>query len=320
MSWAHPFVLALVPLTLVGAWWTFRRPGGGTGVELFKNIQRLWASHRGLSDSPYATRRRARGVLLAIGMLCAVVALARPQWGTIEEKTYDQSREVLLALDLSRSMLADDVSPTRLNRAKLLIKSLLDQLSGERVGLVLFAGTSFLQSPLSADYEVLRDFLPDLEPSYLPQGGTDYRAMLTAATKAFGQTGDGDRFLVVLSDGEAHDDQWKHMISTLQRRGIQVISLGVGTADGAVVPDGKGGVLKDEQGAVVLSRLEPSTLQELATETGGTYRDAAVWVDIPELLNVTVEQGHQGRYVEERHIRLQDQYQWFLRPPYCSFC
>ena len=127
------FVLALVPLTLVGAWWTFRRPGGGTGVELFKNIQRLWASHRGLSDSPYATRRRARGVLLAIGMLCAVVASARPQWGTIEEKTYDQSREVPLALDLSRSMLADDVSPTRLDRAKLLIKSLLDRLSGERV-------------------------------------------------------------------------------------------------------------------------------------------------------------------------------------------
>ena len=184
---------------------------------------------------------------------------------------------------------------------------------------MLFAGTSFLQSPLSADYEVLRDFLPDLEPSYLPQGGTAYRAMLTVATKAFGQTGDGDRFLVVLSDGEAHDDQWKPMISTLQRRGIQVISLGVGTADGVVVPDGKGGVLKDEQGAVVLSRLEPSTLQELATETGGTYRDAAVWVDIPELLNVTVEQGHQGRYVEERHIRLRDQYQWFLAPAILFF-
>src|SRR5262249_40076271 len=150
----------------------------------FKNIKRLWADRHGLVDSPAASRRRFRGALLALGAAGALLALARPQWGSIEETSYDQAREVLIALDLSRSMLAEDVAPARLARAKLLIESLLDQLHGERVGLAVFAGTSFLQSPMSADYEVLRDFLAELEPSYLPQGGTDYHNMLGTALKA----------------------------------------------------------------------------------------------------------------------------------------
>ena len=112
---------------------------------------------------------------LWFGLALCIVALARPQWGVIEEQVFDQSREVLIAIDLSRSMLAQDVKPSRLDRSKLLIQSLLDGLKGERVGLVLFAGTAFLQSPLSADYEILREFLPALNPDYLPEGGSNYR-------------------------------------------------------------------------------------------------------------------------------------------------
>ena len=314
MTWEHPSIFVLVPLAIAVVWWVFRLGNGDETLFTLQNIKRLWADRQGLKDAPAARRRRARGLFLGLGVLGTLLALARPQWGSVPETTYDQAREVLIALDLSRSMLADDVSPTRLARAKLLVESLLDRLRGERVGLVVFAGTSFLQSPMSADYEVLRDFLAELQPEYMPQGGTDYHTMLTTAVKAFGQEGDGDRFLVVLSDGEAHDDQWKEMIPALRERGIRVIGLGVGTPDGALLPDVDGGLMKDDKGAAVLSKLEPKTLQELAEATGGTYRDAATWVDIAQLVQVTVDQGQKGRYVEEKNTHLQDRYQWFLAP------
>jgi Ca-activated chloride channel family protein len=251
---------------------------------------------------------------LGLGSALVLASLARPQWGILEETVFDQSREVLIALDLSASMLADDVKPTRLARAKLLIGNLLDELQGERVGLAVFAGTSFLQVPLSSDYEVLRDILPGLDPSYLPQAGTDYAGMLRVANEAFGQSTAADRFLIVLSDGEAHDAGWKTALAELKSKQVKIITLGIGTAGGALLTDPQGGVLKDERGAAVLSRLEPSTLQELAQETGGSYREASNWVDLAGLIKETVDQGKTGDFSKSREARQAERYQWFLGP------
>jgi len=319
MSWGDPEILATLPFAIVAALWILHRRRGIASLPRFASIKRLWADRRGLSDVITAKRRQARGIFLALATLCTLAALARPQWGTVEEPTFDEAREVVIALDLSRSMLADDVKPTRLARAKLLLESLLEQLKGERVGLVVFAGTAFVQSPLSADYEVMRDLLKDLDPTYLPQGGTDYGAMLRAASTAFGQTGEGDRFLVVLSDGEAHDEGWQAQMAVIQKRGIRIIGVGVGTAEGAMLPDERGGLLKDENGGVVLSRLEPRTLQQLAEQTHGVYRDAATWVDIADLVHSTVDQGVKGQYVEHKQVHQLDQFQWFLAPALIFF-
>jgi Ca-activated chloride channel family protein len=319
MTWQHPFVLALVPLALAAAWWLFRRDAGRAELARFPNIAQRWSDRHGLTATPAHTRGRVRGVALALAAGLAALALARPQWGEIAEPRYQRGREVMLGLDLSRSMLAGDVSPSRLARAKLLVDALLDQLQGERVGLTVFAGTAFVQSPLSADYEVLRDLLAALEPSYLPQGGTDYAAMLTAATEAFGAQGDGDRYLVVLSDGEAHDAAWQAALPALQARHIKVIGLGIGTPQGALLSDESGAVITDAHGNAVLSKLEPATLQELASATGGTYRDAAAWVDIAELVGATVAQGQPGEYVEQQHVRRAERFQWFLAPALLFF-
>lgn len=318
MTWQHPLVLLLVPLALAGAWRLFRGRQAAADDRL-PNVARRWADRLGLRATPPVTARGARGLALALAAALALVALARPQWGEVPEQAVSRSREVMVALDLSQSMLADDVSPSRLARAKLLVDALLDQLRGERVGLTVFAGTAFVQSPLSADYEVLRELLAALDPSYLPQGGTDYAAMLRAAGDAFGAPGGGDRYLVVLSDGEAHDDAWQQAVPALRERGIRVVGLGVGTPAGALVPAPDGGVLKDEQGNAVLSKLEPATLQQLAEQTGGAYRDAATWVDIAALVDATVAQGRAGDYVEERGVRLQDRFQWFLAPALLLF-
>jgi Ca-activated chloride channel homolog len=313
MSFHSPHLLwLLLPLLLLFSWELARHTAATASV--WPKIRRAWAGAFEVSlGTRHTTAETRPRIWLWFGLAACIIALARPQWGVIEEKVFDQSREVLIALDLSRSMLSTDVKPSRLERGKLLISSLLDGLKGERVGLVLFSGTAFLQSPLSADYEVLREFLPALKPDYLPEGGTNYKGLLETSMQAFGTT-TADRYLIILSDGEATDDDWKPLVEQLKNKGIRVIGLGVGTTAGSFIPDGAGGFVKDERGAVVLSRLNSSTLQELAQLTGGAYSDASAWVDLPALLKQTVDAGKKGEFTQKNTARKIERFQWFLAP------
>lgn len=312
MSFAWPLLLWLLvlPAALLGWELTRRRRSATTAQPKILQGQAVGGEVR-LSAAP-ALRRAGARVWLCAGLAAVIVAGARPQWGRLEEPVFDQAREILLAIDLSRSMLTPDVKPSRLERAKLLVQSLLEKLAGERVGLVVFSGTAFLQSPLSADYEILREFLPALNPAFLPQGGTNYRALLDTSLEAFGAAGAADRFLVVLSDGEATDEDWRERVEPLRKKGVRVIGLGLGTAAGAMIPDEGGGFVKDDRGAVVLSKLESATLQELARETQGTYRDASAWIDLADLVRETVARGRRGDFVEKNTVRLVERFQWPL--------
>ena len=302
----------LAPLVLLFSWELARHKA--RAATTFPKIARAWAGAFNVSlGAQHTTAETRPRIWLWFGLALCIVALARPQWGVIEEQVFDQSREVLIAVDLSKSMLTQDVKPSRLDRSKLLIQSLLDGLKGERVGLIVFAGTAFLQSPLSADYEILREFLPAMGPDYLPEGGTNYHALIETAIQAFG-TSTADRYLIILSDGEATDDDWKPLVEQLKAKGIRVIGLGIGTAQGSFIPDSAGGFVKDERGAVVLARLNSSTLQELAQVTGGAYTDASAWVDLGSLLKKTVEAGKKGDFSEKNTARKIERFQWFLAP------
>ena len=308
-AWPQFFWLLLVPAALLAGEFVRRRRAAAGGDHPKILHAEAGTHHLSLVTSAGGSRR-ARWWLGA-GLGLAVFALARPQWGRIDEPVFDQAREILIAIDLSRSMLTPDVRPSRLERAKLLTQSLLEKLAGERVGLVSFAGTAFLQSPLSSDYEILREFLPAMGPSFLPEGGTNYRALIDTSVAAFG-TSAADRYLIILSDGEATDDDWRSEAAELKKKGIRVIGLGVGTTAGAMIPDGAGAFVKDQRGAVVLSKLESGTLQELASVTGGTYRDASTWLDLAGVLNATVEAGQKGKFLEKNTIRLVERFQWPL--------
>jgi Ca-activated chloride channel family protein len=312
--WPDLLWLLFAPAALL-AWDLVRQRAAG--AETHPKILRAEAGLHSLQILNLKSQRSNRPQprwCLATGLVLAILALARPQWGRIEEPVFGQSREILLALDLSRSMNSTDVRPSRLARAKLLIQSLLDRLQGERVGLLVFSGTGFLQSPLSADYEVLRQFLPALDTNFLPEGGTNYHDLLQTALDSFSTDGTADRYLIILSDGEATDDDWQPLIDGLKQKNIRVIGLGVGTAAGSLIPDGTGNFVKDERGAVVMSKLENSTLRELAEKTGGTYTDASTWVDLPALLDATIEAGHRGEFHETTRVRLAERFQWALAP------
>jgi Ca-activated chloride channel homolog len=311
MSFHSPHLLwLLAPLILLFSWELARHTA--RAVSTWPKIARAWAGAFDVSlGAKHTTADTRPRIWLWFGLACCIVALARPQWGTVEEQVFDQAREVIIAVDLSRSMLSQDVKPSRLDRSKLMIQSLLDGLKGERVGLVLFAGTAFLQSPLSSDYEILREFLPAMTPDYLPEGGSNYKAMLETSIQAFG-TSAADRYLIILSDGESTTDDWSSLNDSLKQKGIRVIGLGVGTAQGSFIPDSSGGFIKDERGAVVLSRLNSSTLQELAQVTGGAYADASAWIDLPSLLQKTVEAGKKGEFSEKNTARKIERFQWPL--------
>ncbi len=312
--WPHAFWFLGVPLALLTVDLTRRRRAAAIAhpkiVRAEADRDRLVLAGTA-NSAPALGRARWR---LALGLALAVIAFARPQWGRIEEPVFDQAREIVIAVDLSRSMLAEDVKPTRLARAKLLITSLLERLEGERVGLIVFAGTSFLQSPLSSDYEILREFLPALGPDYLPEGGTDFKGLLETALDAFGTDSTADRFLIVLSDGEAQTDEWKTALPRLVERGIRVLGLGIGTETGSMIPDGEGSFVKDERGAVVMTRLQAGTLRDLAQQTHGVYTDASQWVDLAALLRETVEAGRAGEFTETARARLAERFQWALAP------
>ncbi len=314
MTFAWPLVLFLLALPGALLAWDLthrRRAAALTRPKILRAEAGPHSLRLAAGNLPSSPASRPR-VWLCIGLALGIFALARPQWGRLEEPVFDQSREILLAIDLSRSMLTPDVKPTRLDRAKLLIQSLLEKLAGERVGLAVFAGTAFLQSPLSADYEILREFLPALGPDFLPEGGSNYGALIDTSLQAFTASGSADRFLVILSDGEATDEEWKSKVDDLKKKSIRVIGLGVGTAGGGMIPDATGQFVKDERGAVVMSKLESATLQQLAQSTGGVYRDASAWVDLAGLVNETIDAGRKGQFVEKNTIRLVERFQWPL--------
>lgn len=311
MIWASPYWLIGLGIVFLAGIWDWRRNGaeeknGGR----WPKIKQLWANGEGWLDSNSRKSPRRFFWWLALGWL--MVALARPQWGKVEQIVFDQSRDVLIALDLSKSMLAEDVKPSRLERGKLLLSSLLADLRGERVGLLVFSGTAFLQSPLSTDYEVLQELMPELSPQLLPQGGTDYGRMIQVALEAFSNDGGADRFLIILSDGESRTENWREDVKQLKGKKIRVIGLGIGTSEGSVIPDNEGGWVKDKSGAVVLSKLGAKTLQALAQETGGLYQQASGWVDIKSLIEKTVNAGQAAEATEKREERQAERFQIFL--------
>lgn len=311
MSFGLPHALWLLLIVAALALLDGMRQGAVAGR--WPGITRLWAGRDRVDLNVFIKPPRVRWRFWT-GLALMIVALASPRWGHVDVPLEDQPKEVMIALDLSRSMLARDVRPSRLDHAKLLVQGLLDKLAGERAGLVLFAGAAYLQLPLSVDYDILAGLLPNLSPDYFPQGGTNFEAMLTTSLAAFSEGEGIERILVVLSDGEAFDDKWKAAATQLAKRGVHLITLGVGTSAGGVIPLGADLVVKDAAGAEVVTKLKPATLQEMAKMTGGLYSPAPSWVSVADLLKRVVSTAKKATAFKKDETQLVERYQWALVP------
>ncbi|HUF89101.1 MAG TPA: VWA domain-containing protein [Gemmatimonadota bacterium] len=269
ISWARPewlWGLALVPLVALAIVWSLRRRA--RALESFSEAD-VRARTQDLSEG----RRVLRGALLVVGITALCLAAAGPQWG-IESVTAPPVRQrVVFAVDVSRSMLARDVAPTRLDRARLAVRQLLAGLPAAEAGLVAFAGEATLAVPLTRDHDALELYLASVGPDWISDPSTDLPNAIAVALDAFGpQPGPGEA-IVVLSDGEDQTGGVDAAVAVASGRGVEVESIGIGTTAGARIPF-QGGFLTAE-GVEVVTRLEPEALRSLAGATGGAYVELA---------------------------------------------
>ena len=289
------------------------------GMKKRAKILSRFASKQGLSAiAPDAdTKRRwIRAGLVLLCMVLTTIALSGPQygykWETIERKGID----IMVALDCSKSMLAKDISPNRIERAKREIYDLLDMLQGDRIGLVAFSGTAFLQCPLTLDYHAFHIFLESLSPDSMPVGGTDIPGAVNAAMSGFQKKSASKKAIILITDGESTTGDPIKAAREAQKDGIKIFCIGVGGKEGVPVPDEHGGFKKDTSGNIVLTRLDEKTLKKMALITSGTYvhsiagdmdLDTIYKKDIRGTMELTTLSSNRKQIWEDR-------YQWFLAP------
>ena len=223
--------------------------------------------------------------LLLSAITILIFMIARPQVGSKISHEKREGIEVLIALDISNSMLAQDVIPSRLEKSKLLIEDLVDHFTNDKVGLVVFAGDAFVQLPITNDYVSAKMFLQNINPSLITTQGTDLARAISLSQSCFTQREHIGRAIIVITDGEDHEGGALEAAREAYKKGINVFILGVGTSKGAPIPDGNGGYLKDNSGQTVLSALNEQMCQQVAKAGNGVYIHVDNTSDAQERLN-----------------------------------
>ncbi len=211
-----------------------------------------------------------RAVLFSLAFLFFAIGMSRPQIGAKLKEHQSRGAEVMIALDVSNSMLARDYSPDRLDRAKLAISRLVDKLDGDRIGLVLFAGTSFVQLPITTDYVSAKMFLGNISTESVPVQGTAIGDAINTCIRSFSTQSEKSRAIIVITDGENHEDDAVEAARQAAEMGISVYTIGVGSSEGQPIPM-KDGLLKDSEGNIVVTRLDEATLKDVAEAGKGAY-------------------------------------------------
>lgn len=224
--------------------------------------------------NPYVSlmARRARGVLMVAALVLAVLAAARPSWGVREQLVRERGIDMIVALDVSSSMLASDTPggrTSRLDVAKGRLRDLLSRFPGHRVGIVPFAGDAFLQCPLTTDYGIAFKVLESLDPSTVGAPGTNIGRAIEVAVEGFRGGGVGSRVLILVTDGEDHEGRAAEAAKQAAQAGVRIYAIGIGSEAGAPIRDAQGKLREDAQGAKILTRLDATTLRQIADATGG---------------------------------------------------
>ena len=232
--------------------------------------------------------------LLLSAITILIFMIARPQVGSKISHEKREGIEVLIALDISNSMLAQDVIPSRLEKSKLLIEDLVDHFTNDKVGLVVFAGDAFVQLPITNDYVSAKMFLQNINPSLITTQGTDLARAISLSQSCFTQREHIGRAIIVITDGEDHEGGALEVAREAYKKGINVFILGVGTSKGAPIPDGNGGYLKDNSGQTVLSALNEQMCQQVAKAGNGVYIHVDNTSDAQEKLNKELSKLQSG--------------------------
>ncbi len=262
----HLYALIIIPILIVFfllTWYARKR-----AFDRFGNTALLEKIAPELSKYKHTIKF----ILLLFAMSFLILGWANPQWGMKKEKVKRKSSDIFIALDISKSMLAEDVRPSRLDRAKQFAQNLVKQLKGERIGTIIFAGNAYLQMPLTTDYAAAQLFLKSANPEMAPAQGTAISDAIELAEQAFEQDNKHHKALVIITDGENHDEETIQRAQEANDNGLLIFTVGVGTTEGGLIPENQGGrrgYKADNTGNPVKTRLDPELITKLAEAGDG---------------------------------------------------
>lgn len=312
MNLSHPWILHflwLLPLTAVTFVVVYRKRR--QALARFAENQLL----NRLTPEGSRGRRVVKAVFCLAALGCMLLALAGPRWGSHYQEVTQKGVDIVIALDVSPSMLVEDVKPDRLERAKREITDFLKVVQGDRVGLVAFSGAAYTQCPLTLDYGALMMFLNILHPDHIPIPGTDLGAAIQGAMKAFDPKSETDKVILLITDGEDNEKRGLDAAKDAARKGIKIFIFGMGDPAGGPIPAsrGQGGFVKDDKGELVLSKLNEAGLQEMAVVTGGEYvRSMAGDLDLDLLYFDGIKQKTDAAVVKSGKIKVYEERFFFF--------
>ena len=249
--------------------------------------------------------------LLQTALALLILMLARPQMGSKISHEKRNGIETIIALDISNSMLCQDVAPTRLDKSKLLVENLVDKFTNDKIGLIVFAGDAFVQLPITSDYVSAKMFLQNIDPSLIATQGTDIAHAINLSISSFTQQENVGKAIIIITDGEDHEGGAIEAAAAAKKKGINVFILGVGTTAGAPIPAGNGGYMKDASGQTVMTALNEQMCREIAQAGSGTYIHVDNTNDAQEKLNNELTKLQKGETESVIYSEYDEQFQAF---------
>ncbi|HSR50469.1 MAG TPA: VWA domain-containing protein [Acidobacteriota bacterium] len=301
----------LVPLLALFLWWSWRRKK--------QSLKAFAGSHLAQRLAQMVHRRAPfyKAVLLVVSLALLVTALARPQFGTRLETVRREGLDIVIALDVSESMLAEDIAPNRLEKAKHAVSTLISQLDGDRIGLVAFAGEAFVQCPLTLDYGAAQMFLRSMDTDLLSVPGTNLGRAMEVALQAFEAGEMQHKVLILITDGEDHEGQPLERAQEAASQGVSIYTVGIGSPQGVPIPEfnergSRVGFKKNQQGEVVTTSLDEVTLERIAEAAGGRYFRATPGEDELAQLAGEIAAMEKRELDAQQFTRYEEQFQLFL--------
>lgn len=258
-------------------------------------------------------RKNLKFIIFLFILIFLIIALARPQFGSKLEEVKREGIEMIIALDVSRSMLAEDIKPNRLERAKQAIVNLVNRMQDDKIGMIVFAGDAYTQLPITTDYISAKLFLTNINTEIVSKQGTAIASAIELGVKSFTQDQEASKVIIIISDGENHEGDAVEAAKKAKEKGVKIYTIGMGSPKGAPIPlsrrSGQGGFMKDRQGEVIISRMDPSMLREIAETGDGKFFRAStgnvglnkLYSDLNDLNKSEIETKIYSAYEDQFH-------------------
>ena len=285
-----------------------------------RSAQKRFAANRDLLNQLTPNRSVFKPVfklvLICLAIACMAVALVNPKIGTKLETVKREGVDVVFAVDVSKSMDAEDIAPSRIEKAKQLVSQIINNLGSDRVGIIAYAGSAYPQLPITTDYSSAKMFLNSMNTDMLSSQGTAIKDAIELAKTYYNDEEQTNRVLVIISDGEDHAGDVSSIAESAQELGIRIFTIGVGTESGDRIPLKRNGVVqsykKDQNGETVITKLDPATLQEIAAEANGEYINGNSTQEVVDKMSTALNQMDKKEFEAKQFADFKDQFQWFI--------